>query len=125
MAALNIGVSGGWRVSSTSNVATQTFNALVTCSQWNEQQVVLLPTTSEYVISFANLSAPGVILMTATQIARVNFAGWTSNLSAASASVIQFKDLFCIVASGAALPSGIHVGNSASDSNTITVLIGQ
>lgn len=127
MASLNVTLSGGWRVSSTSDVIVRSLSSVVTCSTFFQQEIVLLPTVSEYLISMSLFSAPNLLLMTSTNTVRVNFGGQASSVSAASASVIQFKDAFFMVGSsvGGGLPSSIHLSNSGADSATVTVLVGQ
>ena len=129
MATASLLLSGGWRVSQsyTSGVdlITKAFSSTNTISTWTVEQIVLLPTVSEFLVSLAQYSAPQAIIMTATNITRVNFAGQASSFSAASASVMQFREFFGMVAGSTALPSAIHLGSSATDSCTVTVLIGQ
>lgn len=129
MATASLLLSGGWRVSqsytSGNDILTKLFSSTVTISTWNEQTVVTLPGTSEYLISNALFSAPQAIIMTATGVVRVNFGGQSAGGSAASSSQMQFREFFAMVAGSTALPSSIHLGNSGSDSATVTILMGQ
>jgi len=125
MATLNVALSGGWRVSSTSDVITKTFAPTITCSVFFQQEIVVLPNVSDFIVSFSLFSAPSLIMATATNVVRINFAGMTSSVSAASAGVIQFKDAMFIMASGGNLPSAVHLANSGADSAVVTLLIGQ
>lgn len=125
MATLNVTLSGGWRVSSTSDVITKTFGPTITCSVFFQQEIVVLPNVSDFIVSFSLFSAPSLILATATNTVRVNHGGMTSSVSAASAGIVQFKDAYFIMASGGNLPSSIHFANSGSDSAVVTLLIGQ
>lgn len=130
MALLNVLLSGGWRLSSTSDLIVKTFSALTpltaatgSLSVFVQQEVVLGTTVSEFLFSYAQLSAPQLILMTSTNPVRANFGGQASSVSAASASVITFKDAFMLMNTSGVLPSSIHLGNSGTDSATVTLLI--
>ena len=126
MANVSLLLSGGWRVSSTNpglDLITRFFSATYTGSTFTQQEVVILPTVSDYILSLALFSAPIGIFMTSTNTVRVNFPGQASSFSAASASVVQFKDLFVCMATSAVLPSSIHIANSGTDSAMLTVLL--
>ena len=126
MPSLSVSLSGGWRVSSTNPVLdliTRNISGVVVGSTFAQQEIVVLPNVSDLVVSMPLFSAPIGILMTATQTVRVNFAGMVSSVSAASASVIQFKDFCGFMAQSAVLPSGLHFANSGSDSATVTILM--
>ncbi len=129
MATASLLLSGGWRVSqsytSGTDLITKAFSSTNTISTWTVQQVVLLPVTSQYLISMGLYSVPQAIIMTATNTVRVNFGGQASSFSAASASVMLFREFFAMVAGSTALPSSIALGQSGTDSATVTVLIGQ
>lgn len=126
MATASLLLSGGWRVSqsyvSGADVLTKVFSSTNTISQWWAETLVTLPGVSSYSLSFA--SAPQAIIMTATGVLRVQFAG-TSALSAASASPMQFREFFGMVAGSTALPSAIFLANSGTDSAVCTILLGQ
>ena len=126
MATQFVTLSGSWRVSSLNpllDLITKSFSATLTCSVFEQKEVLVLPNISDFVVCNTAVSSPSLIMATATNIVRINFAGFTSMVSAASAG-LQFKDFFAYVGSGAALPSNIHVANSGSDSALITVLFG-
>lgn len=126
MAMVSVSLSGAWRVSSTNpalNLITRNISAAIAGSTFMQQEIVVLPNVSDLVVSLGLMSAPLGILMTATNTVRVNFAGQASSTSAASASVIQFKDFAGFMVQSALLPSGIHFANSGTDSSTVTVLI--
>ena len=131
MALLNVLLSGAWRVSvAGGESAAKGFSAMTpltaglgSLSVYQQQTIVLGTTTSEYLVSIATLSQPQAILMTATGEVRVNFAGQASSFSAASASIVKFKDAFLLMNVSGALPSALHLGNSGSDSATVTLLI--
>src|SRR6266568_1463169 len=104
MALLNVLLSGGWRLSSTSDLVTKTFSAqtpltaaLGSLSVFVTQEVVLGTTVSEFRISYAQLSNPQLLMLTATNEVRLNFAGQASSFSAASASVMKFRDCFIMM----------------------------
>jgi hypothetical protein len=124
MATAQVLLSGTLRVSSTSNLDQKTFSAQITCSTWQMQEILLLPNVSEFVVSIATLSAPLAVILTSTNIVRVNFSNHASYVSAASAGW-QFKDYFMWGGSGVSGPLGLHFSNSGSDSATITCFIGQ
>ena len=126
MPSISVSLSGSWRVSSTNPVLdliTRNISGTVTGSTFAQQEIVVLPNVSDLVVSMPLFSAPIGILMTSTTVVRVNFAGMTSSVSAASASVIQFKDCMGFMAQSAVLPSGLHFSNSGSDSAVVTVLV--
>ncbi len=126
MPTISVSLSGAWRVSSTNPVLDliiRNISGVVTGSTFVQQEIVVLPNVSDLLVSLPLFSAPIGILMTATNTVRVNFAGMTSAVSAASASVIQFKEFFGMMAQSAALPSGVHLANSGVDSSTVTLLI--
>lgn len=131
MALLNVLVSGAWRVSvAGGESAAVGFSAmspltaaLGSFSVYVQQDIVLTTVMSEFLVSFAALSAPQLIAMKATNPVRVNFAGQASSTSLASASVQTFKDLFIMMNTSGVLPSAIHLGCSATDSSTVTLLI--
>ena len=129
MATASLLFSGGWRVSqsyvSGNDVLTKLFSSTNTISTWTVQQIVTLPGVSEYLISMGLYSLPQAIIMTATDTVRINFAGQASSVSAASASVIQFREFFGMIAGSTALPSAFHLGNSGTNSSTVVYLIGQ
>lgn len=119
-------LSGTWRVSSVNpllDLVTRALSFTITCSVFAQQEFLLLPNISDYIVSNITVSQPSLILATATNMVRVNFANYTSMVSAASAG-IQFKDFFAYCGSGAALPSNTHWANSGSDSALVTLLIG-
>lgn len=134
MALINVLLSGAIRVSAAGATgmesAVKGFNALTpltagtgSLSVYQVHNIVLGTTTSEFLVSVATLSAPKVIFATATGTTRINFSGQASSVSAASASVMTFKDLFCMMDVSGNLPSALHLGNSGSDSSTITLII--
>jgi hypothetical protein len=116
-------LSGGWRISSISNLITKNFSNITTCSTYNMQEVVVLPGVSEFVVSLPLFSAPVALFMQATNTIRINFSGVGSGVSAASAGVIQFKEGFHVMSQSGGLPSGLHFSNSGSDSSVIALLI--
>jgi hypothetical protein len=130
MALLNVLFSGGWRLSSTSDLITKGFSAqtpltaaLGSLSTFVQQEIVIAAGVSEFLVSYSQLSAPQFIGMTATATVRVNFAGWASNLSAASASVVTFREGLMLMSISGTLPSALHFANSGTDSSTITLCI--
>jgi len=126
MAVVSVSLSGAWRVSSVNpalDLITRNISAVITGSTFVQQEVVVLPNVSELVVSLPLFSSPTGILMTSTNVVRVNFSGQASSTSAASASVLQFKDFAGFMVQSAILPSGLHFSNSGVDSATICVLI--
>jgi hypothetical protein len=131
MALINVLLSGSWRLSGPGGeTAGKTFSALTpatlalgSLSTYIQQDVVLGTTVSEFRVSYAQLSQPQLLLMTATGEVRVNFAGQASSFSAASASVMKFKDCFVMMDTSGVLPSGFSIGNSGTDSATVTILV--
>jgi hypothetical protein len=131
MALLNVLLSGAWRVSvAGGESAAKGFSALSpltaalgSLSVYLQQDIILATTASEFLFSQLAFSNPQLILMTATNPVRVNFGGQASSVSAASASVVTFKDAFLLMNISGVLPSSIHLGNSGSDSSTVTLLI--
>ena len=131
MALINVLLSGSWRVSGTlGQSAARAFSALTpltlglgALSVFNQQDVVLGTGVSELRISYANLSSPQLIFLAGNGEFRINFAGQASSFSAASAGVTKFKEVFLMMDTSGALPSGFSLGNSGSDSATCTVLI--
>lgn len=124
MAALTTLLSGGWRISTgPSNLLTKFFSNILTGSTFITEDIVLTPTMSEFVVSLPLFSAPIAMLLQATNTVRINYSGWGSNVSAASAGVIQFKEAHFIMSQSGGLPSGIHLSNSGSDSATVTVTL--
>src|SRR5207247_1622728 len=131
MALLNVLLSGSWKVSvAGGESAAKGFSALTpltaalgSLSIYEQKNIVLATTVSEFVVSIAALSVPKLIYMTANQTVRVNFAGQASSFSAASASVVTFKDAFIMMDMSGALPSAFHLGVSSTDSATVTLLI--
>ena len=131
MALLNVLVSGAWRVSVAGgesaavgfSALTPLTAALGSFSVYVQQDIILTTVMSEFVVSFANLSSPQLIAMKATNPVRVNWAGQASSVSAASAGVMTFKDLLIFMNISGALTSAIHLGNSGTDSATVTLLI--
>lgn len=126
MAATQALFSGTVRFSSTttSGVWSRAYSATITCSTWQAQEIVLLPTASDFVVSIATLSNVQALLLMATNTCRVNFAGLPSSVSAGSAG-FQFKDLFAVVGSGISGTTALRFANSAADSCTVTVIMGQ
>lgn len=126
MPTISFHLSGAWLVSSTNPTldrVVRNISGTMTASTYLQQEIVVLPNVSDLVVSFPLLSSPIGIMMTATNVVRVNFAGQPSSVSAASASVIQFRDFAGFMAASAVLPSAIHFSNSGSDSATVTVLL--
>lgn len=123
MAALSTQLSGGWRISSLSNTITKVFSNIQTCSTFLQQEVVLLPNVSEFVVSLPLFSNPTALFMQATNTVRVNFSGNSSGVSAASAGIVQFKEGLYMMSQSGGLPSGLHFSNSGSDSAIISLLI--
>ena len=127
MATASLLLSGGWRVSqsytSGSDVITKLFSSTNTISTWAVETLVTLPGVSTYTVSLA--TAPQAIILTATGTVRVNFTGQASSFSAASASVMQFREFFAMVAGSTTLPSAFAFANSGTDSATISILVGQ
>lgn len=134
MALINVLLSGALRVSAAGATGMESaikgFNALTpltagtgALSVYQFQNIVLGTTTSQFVVSVATLSMPKVIFATATGTTRINFAGQASSFSAASASVMTFKDLFVMMDASGTLPSALFLGNSGSDSCTVTLFV--
>lgn len=126
MATQSITLSGGWRVSSVNpltDLITRAFSATITCSVWEQKEVLVLPNVSDFVVCNTACSSPSLMIATATNIVRLNFAGYTSMVSAASAG-LQFKDFVGYFGSGIGLPSNVHLANSGSDSALVTILFG-
>ena len=127
MATQTVTLSGSWRVSSVNpllDLITRSFSATITCSVFETKEVLVLPNISDFVVCNTAVSNPSLIMATATNTVRINFSGYTSMVSAASAG-LQFKDFMAYYGSGAALPSAIHLANSGTDSSTVTILVGQ
>jgi hypothetical protein len=131
MALLNVLLSGSWRMSGTGGEsAARAFSAVTpstltlgSLSMYVQRDIVLATTQSEFRFSIAELSSPQLILAVATGEVRINFAGQASSFSAASASVVKFKDFFGLMDVSGSLPSGFSIGNSGTDSATVTVLV--
>ena len=126
MATQYVTLSGSWRVSSLNpllDLITKSFSATLTCSVFEQKEVLVLPNISDFVVCNTAVSSPSLIMATSTNTVRINFAGFTSMVSAASAG-LQFKDFMAYVGSGTGLPSNIHIANSGSDSALVTVLFG-
>ena len=122
MAVEQVLLSGGWRVSSTSGLWTQAFSNMVSCSAILITDLVILPGVSEVVVSLPQFSNAQAFGLQANQIVRVNFSGWASMVSAASAG-FQCTQV-AITGSGMSGVQGVHLGNSSSDSATIRLLLG-
>jgi hypothetical protein len=104
------------------NIETRSMPISVTVSQYQVHRIILANGVSEFVVSQVNLSNPGVILITATSLCRVN---WSSVSSTGLASAGQnFKDLFAIAGSGISAFTGLHFANSSGDSAVVTLIIG-
>ena len=116
-------LSGAFRISNQGNIFNKAFDATVTVSTWQIQQLVLANGVSEIVVSNALVSAPSVIFATATSLCRINYSGHVSYVSAASAGWL-FKDAWIHLGSGITSITGIHFSNSSGDSATITLAIG-
>ncbi len=116
-------VSGAFRVSNNNNVFNRAFSGLTSVSAWVVQDLIIANGASDVILSYAQVSVPNVVFMTATSIVRVNFAGHASYVSAASAGW-QFKDLFVWMGSGISGPIALHFANSSGDSATVTVGVG-
>ena len=131
MALINVMVSGTWRVSAANGMiggnaltVTSPLTALLgSLSVFVEATVVLPTTTSELRISYANLSSPQLIMMTADNEVRLNFAGFSIQPSAASASVLKLKEMFVMMDISGLLPSGFSLGNSGTNSATVNYII--
>ena len=131
MALINVMVSGTWRVSAVNGmtggnaltVTTPLTAALGSLSVFVEATVVLATTVSELRVSYANLSNPQLIMMTADNEVRLNFAGFSVQPSAASASVLKFKEFFAMMDVSGLLPSGFSLGNSGTNSATVNFII--
>ena len=116
-------LSGAFRISNQGNIFNKAFDATVTISVWQVQQLVLANGVSEIVISNALISAPNIIFATATSLCRINYSGHVSYVSAASAGW-QFKDMWAHMGSGILSITGVHFANSSGDSAIITMAIG-
>jgi hypothetical protein len=131
MALINATLSGSLRISgSLGESAGRAFNALTPLtlglgaySVYVAQDLVIAAGVSEVRTSYAQLSNPQLIFCAANNELRINFAGQASSVSAASASVQKFKELFIMMDTSGTLPSGFSLGNSGSDSATCTVII--
>ena len=126
MATQTVTLSGSWRVSSVNpllDLITRAFSATTTCSVFETREFVISSPVSDFIVSALAVSSPSFILATSTNTVRVNFSGYTSMVSAASAG-LQFKDFMAYFGSNISLPSNIHFSNSGVDSATVTVLIG-
>lgn len=118
-----ISVSGTVRVSwGSSIVTTIPFSSLYTASVALVHSLQISNGVSDTVVSLANLSAPGFVLLTADQLARVNYAS-ESALSAGSAGR-QFHGLFAQVGSGMSGPLALHFANSSGNAASVTIIQG-
>ncbi len=127
MATQSVTLSGGWRVSSLNpllDLITKAFSGTVSCTNFVQQEYVIAANVSEFVVSIATVSSPSLIIATATNALRINFP-LPSGVSAASAGIAVFKELYAVMASGGNLPSGLHFSNSNTDSSTLTLIMGQ
>ena len=122
MAVEQVLLSGGWRVSSTSGLWTQSFSNMVSCSAVMVQDLVILPGVSETVVSLANFSNCQAFAVQANQIIRINFAAHASYVSAASAGFQCTQ--WAWIGSGISGMPGLHIANSSSDSATVRIIMG-
>jgi len=104
------------------NIETRALPISVTVSQYQVHRIILANGVSEFVVSQVNLSNPGVILLTATSLCRVNWSNISSTGLASAGH--QFKDLFCIAGSGISAMTGLHLANSSGDSAILMLVIG-
>lgn len=122
MAVEQVLLSGGWRISSTSGLWTQAFSNSVSCSTVMIQDIVLLPTMSDFIVSFPTLSNCQVFGLQANAIVRFNWSGHASYVSAASAG-FQCTQV-ALAGSGISGVIGLHLANSGADSATVRLILG-
>src|SRR5258705_277634 len=117
-------LSGGIRLSSTSNLITQSFSTTITVSAIMDLEFVVPANASDYVVSIANFSAANFISLQANNVCRVNFGGLgnLSYISNASAGM-QFTNFIWAGGSGASGPLSVRLANSGSDSSTVRLIM--
>lgn len=130
-----IEVSGAYRITGSGltsglNLGTRTFSAAFVASTFVVQDIVLLNGASDVVLSLAQLSAGGfLLLLGGTSTVRINpglhiaSAATVSGVSTASVG-ITFNGIYAQIASGGSGPFALHFANSSGDSATITVVWG-
>ena len=124
-------LSGGFRLSSLSavglpqNLATLLFSNTITVSVFNDQEVRVGTTTSEYLISNTTFSNMQLAYLQSDQIIRVNWGniGNTSHVSLASAGMPGTHHLW--MGSAISGPNNIHVANSGTSEAVVRVLMAQ
>ena len=124
-------LSGGFRISSLSavglpqNLATLLFSNTVTVSVFQDQEVRVGTTTSEYLISSTTFSNMQLAYLQSDQIIRVNWGniGNNSHVSLASAGMAGTHHLW--MGSAISGPNNIHVANSGTSEAVVRVLMAQ
>ena len=124
-------ISGAIYIQDTSgtNIENRTFAPTIAVSQYVTHKIILINGVSEFVVSLASISIPGVIYVTANSLIRINpgihiasVAG-TCGVSTASTGM-QFKDLFVWAGSGMSGGGSLHFANSSGDSAVVTLIMG-
>lgn len=118
-------LSGAVRISSTSNIMTRAFHISVAgISAYFTDEFILAAGVSEFVVSINTLSAPQYVFVTANNVARINYSGHASYVSAASAGwpFNVWAQAGSGILSG---PVGLHFANSGTNSALITVFAAQ
>lgn len=98
------------------------FSAMFTASVYQVHQLQLADGVSDFVLSLANLSKPGIVMAFADQIVRINYGG-EAGVSGGSAGR-HFKDLWAQAGSGMSGPLSLHFANSAGTAASIIVIHG-
>ena len=124
-------LSGGFRLSSLSavglpqNLATLVFSNTTTVSVFQDMEVRVGTTVSEFLISNTTFSNMQLAYLQSDQIIRVNWGniGGASHISLASAGMQGTHHLW--MGSAISGPNNIHVGNSGTSEAVVRVLMAQ
>jgi len=124
-------LSGGFRLSSLSavglpqNLATVLFSSTVTVSVFNDMEVRVGTTTSEYLISNVTFSNMQVAYLQSDQIIRVNWGGLGNNSHVSLASAGQQGTVHIWLGSAISGPTNIHIANSGTSEAVVRVIQAQ
>ena len=121
--AVSMIASGVMRISGpVSTFTTFPFSAMFTASVYQVHQFQIANGVSDFILSLANLSNPGLVIAFADQVVRLNYGG-ESSASGGSAGR-NFKDLWAQVGSGISGPLSFHFANSSGNAASVTVIHG-
>ena len=119
----SITVSGIVRVSWGSSIYTQyPFSSLYTASVVVVHSLQLSTVESNTIVSLANVSNPGFVVLVSDGLVRVNYGNEPSAVSAGSAGR-QFHGLFAQVGSGMSGPPALHFANSLTSAVASVAII--